>query len=120
MKLTTKLLTATAIVAASGAFAEDLEVMHWWTSGGEAAALNVLKQDLEGKGIGWADMPVAGGGGTGFAVGAACTVGQAHRPAHVTLGHARGSRCGLESGFPGGQPLAACGQARSWSFRDGP
>jgi len=40
-----------------------VEVLHWWTSGGEAAALNVLKEDLEGQGIGWTDMPVAGGGG---------------------------------------------------------
>ncbi|UJW77479.1 ABC transporter substrate-binding protein [Rhizobium sp. SL42] len=44
--------------------AEGVEVLHWWTSGGEAAALDVLKKDLEGKGIGWTDMPVAGGGGT--------------------------------------------------------
>jgi glucose/mannose transport system substrate-binding protein len=41
-----------------------VEVLHWWTSGGEAAALNVLKEDLESKGIEWVDMPVAGGGGT--------------------------------------------------------
>jgi len=52
-------LTATA----SMAHAEDVEVLHWWTSGGEAAALNVLKQDLAAKDIGWKDMPVAGGGG---------------------------------------------------------
>ena len=44
--------------------ASQVEVLHWWTSGGEAAALNVLKQDLEAQGIGWQDMPVAGGGGT--------------------------------------------------------
>ncbi len=44
--------------------AEGVEVLHWWTSGGEAAALDVLKKDLEGKGIAWTDMPVAGGGGT--------------------------------------------------------
>jgi glucose/mannose transport system substrate-binding protein len=43
--------------------AEDVEVLHWWTSGGEAAALNVLKDTLAGQGIGWIDMPVAGGGG---------------------------------------------------------
>ncbi len=43
--------------------AESVEVLHWWTSGGEAAALNVLKTDLEGKGVSWQDMPVAGGGG---------------------------------------------------------
>jgi glucose/mannose transport system substrate-binding protein len=41
-----------------------LEVLHWWTSGGEAAALNVLKEDLEAQGVEWIDMPVAGGGGT--------------------------------------------------------
>ena len=29
----------------------------------EAAALNVLKDDLAGQGIGWMDMPIAGGGG---------------------------------------------------------
>ena len=44
--------------------AEEVEVLHWWTSGGEAAALNVLKQDLEGQGVTWQDMPVAGGGGS--------------------------------------------------------
>lgn len=41
----------------------NVEVLHWWTSGGEAAALNVLKDDLETKGISWTDSPVAGGGG---------------------------------------------------------
>lgn len=50
--------TSTNIAAAG-----DVEVLHWWTSGGEAAALNVLKEGLEDQGIGWNDMPVAGGGG---------------------------------------------------------
>ena len=52
-------------VVASGAVsaAGEVEVLHWWTSGGEAAALNVLKDDLSSKGVSWADMPVAGGGG---------------------------------------------------------
>ncbi|MCV2879071.1 ABC transporter substrate-binding protein [Sedimentimonas flavescens] len=45
------------------AHAEDVEVLHWWTSGGEASALNVLKDGLAADGIGWIDMPVAGGGG---------------------------------------------------------
>lgn len=48
---------------ATTALADDVEVLHWWTSGGEAAALDVLKQDLESQGVGWQDMPVAGGGG---------------------------------------------------------
>ena len=32
------LLASTSVVSAA-----DVEVLHWWTSGGEAAALNVLK-----------------------------------------------------------------------------
>ena len=54
-----------AVLALSGGMAvsQEVEVLHWWTSGGEASALNVLKQDLETQGIGWLDMPVAGGGG---------------------------------------------------------
>lgn len=51
------------VLTATAAKADEVEVLHWWTSGGEAAALNVLKQDLEAKGITWKDMPVAGGGG---------------------------------------------------------
>lgn len=54
---------AALLATTSMAAAEDVEVLHWWTSGGEAAALNVLKDDLAAKTIGWVDMPVAGGGG---------------------------------------------------------
>ncbi len=70
---------AAAVLVAGGAHSADVEVLHWWTSGGEAAALNVLKQDLEDQGIGWNDMPVAGGGG-----GQAMTVLRAR----VTAGNA--------------------------------
>lgn len=50
-------------VVATPALSDDVEVLHWWTSGGEAAAVSVLKSDLEGAGTGWVDMAVAGGGG---------------------------------------------------------
>lgn len=56
-------LAGTLLFSAAAVQAEDVEVLHWWTSGGEAAALNVLKDDLASQGIGWQDMPVAGGGG---------------------------------------------------------
>jgi len=64
-KLAGRTLTTVAALAFSTSLAgaTDVEVLHWWTSGGEAAALNVLKDDLAAKGIGWVDMPVAGGGG---------------------------------------------------------
>ncbi|MEM9443461.1 MAG: sugar ABC transporter substrate-binding protein, partial [Pseudomonadota bacterium] len=61
-----KLALGVALSAIGGAAASaegEVEVLHWWTSGGEAAALNVLKDDLQSKSVGWQDMPVAGGGG---------------------------------------------------------
>ena len=65
--LKTKTAIALTLSITAGSAVADghggVEVLHWWTSGGEAAALNVLKGDLEGQGIGWTDMPVAGGGG---------------------------------------------------------
>ncbi|MFN7598803.1 MAG: ABC transporter substrate-binding protein [Cereibacter sp.] len=61
----TSFVSALAVSAAltGAARAADVEVLHWWTSGGEAAALSVLKDNLAGEGTGWVDMPVAGGGG---------------------------------------------------------
>lgn len=67
MKSTFKSLAVAAVLSASVsgfALAQDsVEVLHWWTSGGEAAAVGVLKDDLQKQGVGWQDMPVAGGGG---------------------------------------------------------
>ncbi|MDD9857905.1 MAG: ABC transporter substrate-binding protein, partial [Gammaproteobacteria bacterium] len=56
-------LAALAAAPLSATADDSVEVLHWWTSGGEAAALNVLKDNLEGEGVSWNDMPVAGGGG---------------------------------------------------------
>lgn len=40
-----------------------VEVMHFWTSGGEAAALSEVKAAVEAQGVTWLDAPIAGGGG---------------------------------------------------------
>lgn len=53
-------LAATLSCAASAA---EVEVLHWWTSGGEAASVAELKKMLEAKGDTWKDFAVAGGGG---------------------------------------------------------
>lgn len=67
-----KFLTTTAMVMlavagvstiAKAADVKEVQMLHWWTSGGEAAALNVLKDDLAKQGFAWKDVPVAGGGG---------------------------------------------------------
>lgn len=64
MKLSTKLLAATCIVSASAASAVELEVTHWWTSGGEAAAVTKLAEAWNATGNTWIDGAIAGSGGT--------------------------------------------------------
>ena len=46
------------------AFGEELEVTHWWTSGGEAAAVGELAKAFDASGDTWVDGAIAGGGGT--------------------------------------------------------
>ncbi len=65
MRLTTKLLAATALIGAgTTAMAEDLEVLHWWTSGGEAYAVAALAEAFNASGDNWIDGAIAGGGDT--------------------------------------------------------
>ena len=56
-------LAAAALFGMSAAQADELEVLHWWTSGGEAKAAAALKQTMESQGHTWKDFAVAGGGG---------------------------------------------------------
>ena len=43
--------------------AGEVEVLHWWTAGGEARAAAALKDMMEAQGHTWKDFAVAGGGG---------------------------------------------------------
>ncbi len=61
--LVTTLFGACALVASSSLLAGEVEVLHWWTSGGEAKSVAELKKILESKGDTWKDFAVAGGGG---------------------------------------------------------
>lgn len=59
-----KLATAVALVVAGNAvMAGEVEVLHWWTSGGEAKSVGELKKIMQAKGNTWKDFAVAGGGG---------------------------------------------------------
>nr|WP_162901744.1 ABC transporter substrate-binding protein [Breoghania sp. L-A4] len=62
-----KLMMASAVAAMilPGAARADgtVEVLHWWTSGGEAKAVGELKKAFEAQGGTWIDSPIAGGGG---------------------------------------------------------
>jgi len=55
---------AFAVAGTTLAHAEpQAEVLHWWTSGGEARSVAVLQKEFASRGGKWTDMPVAGGGG---------------------------------------------------------
>ncbi|RDU95732.1 ABC transporter substrate-binding protein [Trinickia dinghuensis] len=57
------LCAAGLMFGTTASHAEDLTVLHWWTSGGEAKAVGVLKTDMQKQGYTWKDYAVAGGGG---------------------------------------------------------
>jgi len=64
MKKLAILLAATAL-STGAAQATDLEVTHWWTSGGESAAVAEFAKafDNDGHGDHWVDGAIAGSGG---------------------------------------------------------
>jgi glucose/mannose transport system substrate-binding protein len=63
MKLS-KMTALLAMSVAMPAMATELEVTHWWTSGGEAAAVAELAKAFDASGDKWVDGAIAGGGGT--------------------------------------------------------
>ena len=52
-----------ALTAMAPVNAEELEVSHWWTSKGEASALEVLKKEISKQDHQWVDFAISGGGG---------------------------------------------------------
>ncbi|BCL69027.1 Maltose-binding protein [Vibrio nigripulchritudo MADA3029] len=63
MKMNKTLITLSLLAATSYTQAGEVEVLHWWTSGGEAKSAAVLKSKVEQQGHSWKDFAVAGGGG---------------------------------------------------------
>jgi glucose/mannose transport system substrate-binding protein len=61
----TRLLAAllAGLGLAGAAHAQKAEVIHWWTSGGEAAAIKEFANAYTKGGGTWVDTPIAGGGG---------------------------------------------------------
>jgi glucose/mannose transport system substrate-binding protein len=64
MRLTTFIagLMAGAALSMTAAMATDLEVTHWWTSGGEAAAVAEFAKAVDASGDHWVDGAIAGSG----------------------------------------------------------
>jgi glucose/mannose transport system substrate-binding protein len=63
MKLNQLFLACAAALSVSAAVAGEVEVLHYWTSGGEAKSAAELKKIMASKGHAWKDFAVAGGGG---------------------------------------------------------
>ncbi|KUP91635.1 ABC transporter substrate-binding protein [Tritonibacter horizontis] len=64
-KLQTILTATSAMCCVTAAHATELEVTHWWTSGGEAAAVSELAKAFDGKTEHtWKDGAIAGSGNT--------------------------------------------------------
>ncbi|WP_299869116.1 ABC transporter substrate-binding protein [uncultured Hoeflea sp.] len=65
MKACKTILAGASVLALSVSVnAAELEVTHWWTSGGEAAAVAEFAKAFDATGNKWIDGAIAGGGGT--------------------------------------------------------
>ena len=65
LKFLNAALIVSGLIAAVPAVqaAPQVEVLHYWTSGGEAKSIAELKKMMEAKGVVWKDFAVAGGAG---------------------------------------------------------
>ena len=112
MKLTTKLLAATAMVSASAASAVELEVTHWWTSGGEAAAVSEFAKAFNATEHTWVDGAIAGSGGTARPIIISRILGG--DPMHATqLNHGRQAEELVEAGLM--LDLTDIAEAEGWA-----
>jgi glucose/mannose transport system substrate-binding protein len=78
-------VTALTLAAPAAIANPAAEVLHWWTSGGEARSVAVLQQEFASRGGTWTDMPVAGGGGDAAMTALRARVLSGNAPAAVQL-----------------------------------
>jgi glucose/mannose transport system substrate-binding protein len=79
------LLSGVAYVSGGAYAGGTVEVLHWWTSGGEAKAVGELKKAFEAQGGKWVDSPIAGGGGDAAMTALRARVVAGNPPAAVQL-----------------------------------
>lgn len=93
------LVGTTALCAATAVSAADLEVTHWWTSGGEAAAVAEFAKAFNDKtDHNWVDGAIAGSGGTARPIIISRILGG--DPMHATqLNHGRQAEELIEAGL---------------------
>ena len=83
LSITTAILLA---FSAAPVMAEpSVEVMHFWTSGGEAAALAAVRDKVVANGVKWLDAPVAGGGGDAAKTALQARIASGNPPAAMLM-----------------------------------
>ena len=83
LSITTAILLGMTVTAA---LAEpSVEVLHFWISGGEAAALSAVRDKVVSEGVKWTDAPVAGGGGDAAKTALQARVASGNPPAAMLM-----------------------------------
>ena len=89
MKLTRRVrsfwMASAVLLPALALSAVPIEVLHWWTSGGEAKSIALLKQMMEKQGFDWKDFAVAGGAGENAMTVLKTRVVSGHPPASAQI-----------------------------------
>ena len=108
-----RLLAATALVSLpSLAGAVDLEVTHWWTSGGEAAAVQALAAAYDAVSENtWVDGAIAGSSGTAVPIIISRIIG-GDPMAATQLNHGQDARELIEAGLM--LDLTEVAEANNW------
>ena len=113
-KFSLKALLLGGVVAGCAVTAQaqpTAEVLHYWTSGGEAKAVKALQEDFAANGGKWVDAPVAGGGGDAQAAVLRSRVLSGDAPAAVQI-KGPNIQDWAEQGYLGN--LDAIGDAEGW------
>lgn len=111
-KLFKALVASTALTAATTVGAAELEVTHWWTSGGEANAVAEFAKAFDATGNTWVDGAIAGSGGTARPIIISRILGG--DPMHATqLNHGRQAEELIEAGMM--LDLTDVAEAEGWA-----
>ncbi len=105
------LVAGTSVMAAGAVLAEDLEVTHWWTSGGEAAAVAEFAKAFDATGNKWVDGAIAGSGSTARPIMISRITG-GDPMAATQFNHGRQAEELVEAGLM--RPLTERAEAEGW------
>ena len=108
-----KIACAGVVASIAGAtWAEELEVTHWWTSGGEAAAVAEFAKAFDATGNKWVDGAIAGSGSTARPIMISRITG-GDPMAATQFNHGRQAEELVEAGLM--RPITEVAEAEGWA-----